>query len=160
MDDLLRLAATLPEVEFDTGDVIVEEGSPNGSLWVLVEGKLSVTKGGAAISTVTRPGSVIGELSVLLGSAPTATVTASVPSRLREADDGRAFLFSNEEITRIVAVGLATRLNLVTSYLADLKQQYGDAPGLAMVPAVLQRLAERQAPAAISGSKRDPQPEY
>jgi CRP/FNR family transcriptional regulator, cyclic AMP receptor protein len=160
MDDLLRLATALPEVEFDSGDVIVSEGSPNSALWILVAGELTISKGGAAISTVTRPGSVIGELSVLLGSAPTATVTALAPSRLRRADDGRAFLFSNEEITRVVAVGLAARLNLVTSYLSDLKQQYGDAPGLVMVPAVLQRLAERQSPAAVSGSSRDPHPEY
>jgi CRP/FNR family transcriptional regulator, cyclic AMP receptor protein len=160
MDDLLRLSTALPEVEFDSGDVIVTEGLANGSLWVLVAGELSISKGGAAISTVTRPGSVIGEISVLLGSAPTATVTASAPSRLRHADDGRAFLFSDEEITRVVAVGLAARLDLVTSYLADLKHQYGDAPGLAMVPAVLRRLAERQAPAAVSGSSRDPRPEY
>jgi CRP-like cAMP-binding protein len=160
MDDLLRLSAALPEVEFDSGDVIVKEGMPNRSLWILVTGELSISRNGVAISTVTRPGSAIGELSVLLESAPTATVTASTPSRLRQAHDGRAFLFSNEEITHLVAVGLAARLNLVTSYLADLKQQYGDAPGLAMVPAVLQRLAERQAPAAISGSSRDPNPEY
>jgi CRP-like cAMP-binding protein len=160
MDDMLRLSTALPEVEFDAGDVIVREGLANSSLWILVTGELSISKSGAAISTVTGPGSVIGELSVLLGSAPTATVTASTPSRLRQAHDGRAFLFSNEEITHVVAVGLASRLNLVTSYLADLKQQYGDAPGLAMVPAVLQRLAERQRPAVISGSSRDPQPEY
>jgi CRP/FNR family transcriptional regulator, cyclic AMP receptor protein len=160
MDDLLRFSTDLPEVEFDAGDVIMAEGSPSSSVWVLVSGGLSISKGGAEVTTVTRPGSVIGEISVLLESAPTATVTASVPSRLREAEDGRAFLFSNDEITRVVAVGLAARLNFVTSYLADLKQQYGDAPGLSMVPAVLRRLAERQAPAAISGSSRDPQPEY
>ena len=60
----------------------------------------------------------------------------------------------------LVADGLAERLNFVTTYLADLKLQYGDAPGLSMVSDVLQRLAHRQGPAARPGSARDPDPEY
>ena len=45
-------------------------------------------------------------------------------------------------------MGLAERLNVVTTYLADLKQQCGDAPGISMVSDVLSQLAQRQAPAA------------
>ena len=48
----------------------------------------------------------------------------------------------------------------MTSYLADLKNQYGDAPGLTMVSEVLSLLAQRQVPAARPGSARDPDPEY
>ena len=51
-------------------------------------------------------------------------------------------------------------LNYVTSYLADLKAQYGDAPGLSMVSVVLRELAERQGERARPGSARDPQPDY
>ena len=57
-------------------------------------------------------------------------------------------------------MGLAERLNYVTGYLADLKCQYGDAPGLSMVETVLTRLAQRQDAPARSGSARDPDPEY
>ena len=64
------------------------------------------------------------------------------------------------EITRLIAVGLAERLNFVTAYLADLKHQYGDAPGLSMVDSVLIRLAQRQDAPVRSGSARDPDPEY
>jgi hypothetical protein len=60
----------------------------------------------------------------------------------------------------LVAVGLAERLNFVSSYLADLKYQYGDAPGLSMVTDVITRLAQRQQPVARPGSMRDPEPEY
>ncbi len=59
-----------------------------------------------------------------------------------------------------MAVGLAERLNFVTTYLADLKHQYGDAPGLAMVADVLGQLAQRQGPTAQPGSARDPDPAY
>ena len=69
-------------------------------------------------------------------------------------------LASDPRITRLVAVGLAERLNFVTTYLADLKHQYGDAPGLSMVPEVLNQLAQRPAPMLRSGSARDPDPVY
>jgi hypothetical protein len=48
----------------------------------------------------------------------------------------------------------------VTTYLADLTIQYGDAPGLAMVPTVLRQLEQRTAAKAVPGSVREPDPEY
>jgi hypothetical protein len=79
---------------------------------------------------------------------------------MRYAVDGQAFLSAEPAILRLLAVGLAERLNFVTTYLADLKHQYGDAPGLSMVSDVLRKLSQRQAPPARSGSARDPDPEY
>jgi hypothetical protein len=63
-------------------------------------------------------------------------------------------------VLRVVAQGLAERLAFVTTYLADLRHQYGDAPGLAMVGQVLTELSQRQVPTARPGSARDPDPEY
>ena len=160
MDELLRLSAHLPEIAFAPGEVVVREGHESGAVWVLVSGSLVVRKGDMVINAVTRPGSVIGEMSVLLGAPAGATVETSEPSRLRHASDGRTFLLATPDVTRLVAVGLAERLNFVTRYLADLKEQYGEAPGLSMVPTVLRRLAEHQAQPVIPGSARDPHPEY
>jgi hypothetical protein len=78
---------------------------------------------------------------------------------LRQATDGVAFL-RDPEVVRLIAVGLAERLNYVTAYLADVKQQYGDAPGLSMVGTVLARLAQNQHAPVLGGSARDPDPEY
>ena len=160
MTDMLTLSAHLPEVELAKGDTIVAEGSATGAIWVLVAGALGVRRGGELVNTITQPGALVGEVSVLLNSAGSATVEATERSRLRYAADGRAFLASDPAILTFVAVGLAERLNFVTTYLADLKHQYGDAPGLSMVPDVLQRLAQRQTGSAKPGSVRDPDPEY
>ena len=73
--------------------------------------------------------------------------------------EAQALLLDDPEVTRLLAVGLAERLNFVTSYLADLKEQYGDVPGLSMVPDVLSRLSEHHS-GALPGSARDPEPEY
>jgi CRP-like cAMP-binding protein len=160
MDDMLTLTAHLPVVEYSPGDVIISEGGESTGVWILQSGSLSITKDGKEVNTVTRPGSLVGEMSILLGIPDSATVQAAEPSVMRYAEDGEGLLTSDPRIIHLVAVGLAERLNFVTSYLADLKHQYGDAPGLAMVPDVLRKLAQRQGPPAHPGSARDPDPEY
>jgi CRP-like cAMP-binding protein len=158
--DLLALSSHLPEIEVPAGETLVEEGGSSGAIWVLVSGALEVRRGEVPVNVITRPGAVVGEVSVLLGTRSAASVVATEASRLRHAADGRALLLGDPEVTRLLAVGLAERLNFVTSYLADLKQQYGDAPGLSMVPDVLSRLSGQQGSGAHPGSARDPEPEY
>jgi len=160
MSEMLALSASLPEVAFAPGDVVIREGGSAGGLWILVSGALKVTKGGVVVNSIARPGALVGEIAVLLDTVNSATVEATQPSVLRHAADGNALLASDPTITRLVAIGLAERLNFVTTYLVDLKQQYGDAPGLAMVSDVLAQLAERQVAGARPGSARDPEPEY
>ena len=160
MTDMLAMASHLPEVSLAAGEVVVGEGGPGNALWVLVSGALQVKKGAVTVNTITRPGALVGEIALLLDTVNGATVEATQPSVLRYAEDGRALLASDPAITRLVAIGLAERLNVVTTYLADLKHQYGDAPGITMVSDVLHQLADRQAPGARPGSARDPDPEY
>ena len=160
MTDMLSLSSHLPEIELAAGDTVVQEGRTAGGLWVLVSGALEVRKGDVLVNTITRPGALIGEISVLLDTVYSATVRATGRTVLRHAADGQALLASDPSITRLVAVGLAERLNFVTTYLADLKHQYGDAPGLSIVSDVLSQLAQRQAPQARPGSARDPDPDY
>jgi CRP/FNR family cyclic AMP-dependent transcriptional regulator len=157
---MVTLSTHLPVVELRAGDALVSQGGPGGGVWILITGALQVFKGDVAVNTISKEGAVIGEMSVLLGTEHGATVVATEPSRLRYAHDGHAFLFSDPEITKLIAVGLAERLNFVSMYLADLKFQYGDASGLNMVSEVLAHLAERQAVTPRPGSARDPDPEY
>jgi len=150
----------LPLVEASTGDEVVSQGGPSGGVWILLTGALQVFKGDVAVNTSTKTGAIIGEMSVLLGTDHGATVVATEPSTLRYAEDGHTFLFGDPEITKLIAIGLAERLNFVSTYLADLKHQYGDAAGLSMVSEVLSHLAEKQVVTARPGSARDPNPDY
>ena len=160
MKDMLALTTHLPEIEYAPGDIVIAEGGESSGVWILLSGSLRVTKNGKEVNTVTRPGALIGEMSILLGVPDSATVEAIGRCGMRYAADGEALLTSDPRIIHLVAVGLAERLNFVTTYLADLQQQYGDAPGLAMVPDVLRQLAQRQGPVAHPGSARDPEPDY
>jgi CRP-like cAMP-binding protein len=156
MVDLLQLSTHLPEVDIDSGREILREGERTGAIWILVSGELRVLRGATVIDWIDRPGAVIGEMAVLLGTAATASVEASEPSRLRYAVNGEDFL-SDPTVTRLVAVGLAERLNLATTYLADLQDQYGDAPEMDMVQEMLNRLMARQIRAVPPGSVRHPE---
>ncbi|MDM0103551.1 cyclic nucleotide-binding domain-containing protein [Variovorax sp. J22R24] len=160
MDELLQRTAGLPEFTLAVGDTLVREGESGDGLWILVSGALQISKSGMAITSISRPGAAIGEISLLLNSPYTATVVASAASIVRYAADGRALLASDPAITRWIAAGLAERLDFATTYLVDLKHQYGDSPGLAMVSEVLDQLAHRQGPSARPGSAREPNPDY
>ena len=157
---MLALSANLPEVEFAPGEAVVHEGGASGSIWILVSGALRVRKGNIQVNTITDPGALIGEMSILQGIAHSATVEATQQSTLRHAADGHGLLASDPAITKLVAVGLAERLSFVTTYLADLTRQYADVPGLSMVSDVLSRLGEHTGPLASPGSVREPDPEY
>jgi CRP-like cAMP-binding protein len=159
MADMLELAAHLPDLLVAPGDTVCAEGGRSNAIWVLVSGRLAVIKNGVQVNAIDRPGAIIGEIAVLLERGNSATVVAETPAVLKYASDGAAFLKSHPEISAFVAKGLAERLNFVTTYLADLKHQYGDAPGLAMVGEVLNQLASRQGPKARPGSARDPDPD-
>jgi CRP-like cAMP-binding protein len=158
--DILDVTADLPEVELAAGDVVVREGGTSSSLWILVSGQLRVMKGDVMVNTIDHPGAVIGEMSLLIGTRHSATVEATMPTRLRFAANGNALLEHDAAISRLIATGLAERLAYMTTYLADLTKQYGDAPGLAMVSSVLNELEQRKAPRAVPGSLREPEPPY
>ena len=157
---MLSVSDGHPEMMFNTGDVVMSEGSSDGAIWVLVSGALNVRKGDVVVGVVTEPGAMLGEVSLLLGTGHSATVQATEPSVMRRIADGNGLLTSEPEVTRQVAVGLAQRLTFVTTYLADLTHQYGDAPGLTMVSSVLRDLEQRSGTIATPGSMREPDPEY
>ncbi len=158
MVDLLQLSSHLPEVDIDSGHQVLREGERTGAIWILVSGELRVQRGTTVVDWIDRPGAVFGEMAVLLGTAATASVEASEPSRLRYAENGEEFL-ADPTVTHLVAVGLAERLNLVTTYLADLQDQYGDAPEMHTVREMLERLMGREIRAFTPGSVQSPDPD-
>ena len=150
----------LPERIYEPGDVLIREGTP-GALFVLAEGAVEILKGDFRINVVDDPGAIFGEMSVLLGIPPTATVRALERSRLYVAEDGLAFLSSRTDLALAVARLLASRLSSVTSYLVDLKKQFEDQQShLGLVDEVLETLVH--APDAgedvTPGSDREPDP--
>ena len=161
MTVLMELAEGLPEEAIGAGVTLLREGEQTGTVFVLLAGALRVEKGGALIAIVDEPGACVGEMSALLDVPHTADVVALEPSRVARLDAAAARLRDDPELTLALATLLARRLQLVTSYLADLKRQYADEDSnLGMVDTVLASLTRHSGRAAQLGSDRDPEPEY
>jgi len=85
LDHLARSAELL---ELPAGAVVVGEGEPGASLFIVVTGLLTVTKrsdgdGNRALGRL-APGQVFGEMSLLTGAPRAMTVTANTPTMLLE----------------------------------------------------------------------------
>ena len=160
MDELLTLADNYPRRTVDAGEVLLTDGSSVPALYVLVEGALRVEKSGVPITTVSEPGSCVGEMSLLLDVPATADVVASEASIVAVVDDAPARLATDPQLAIALARLLAARLHAMTTYLADLKQQYADHEGgLGMVDVVLEQLLRTAGSRSELGSERDPEPE-
>ena len=75
---LKRMAELAEEVRFKAGDLIVQEGQPGGTFFVILEGEAKVTRKGRRLNEL-YPGDFFGEVSLLDGGPRTATVTAETP---------------------------------------------------------------------------------
>lgn len=123
------------------GTLVLREGTKTGRLFILVEGRLEVMRGGAVVAVLAEPGALTGEMSLLLDRPHTATVRAAVDSTIYEVDDAASFLNQQPAVSLLVAQLLAQRLNVATTYLADLMKQYaGHGTHLEMIGELLQSM--------------------
>jgi CRP-like cAMP-binding protein len=142
---ILAICAELPQKEFLKGEALLVENEPHNVLYVLVSGSVEVVKQGVQVNAVASPGSIFGEVSVLLGRRPMATVRTLEPSIFHVVDDAAGFLRQHPELNWHIARLLAHRLHSVTHYLVDLKQQFeSEANHLHMVDEVLESLLHHQ----------------
>lgn len=135
----------VPIRELGDGDILLQEGEKTGHLYALVEGRLVVLRGDTEVAVLAEPGSLIGEMAVLLDSPHTATVRAIGPAKVCAVEDGASFLSSHPGLSLLVARLLARRLNAATTYLVDIKQQFtGSGNHLELVGEVLETLMHQQ----------------
>jgi hypothetical protein len=81
----LMHGGTKPQIRtLEAGSVLAEQGAPGRSLFLLLDGVLSVTVDGQAVGEV-GPGAVLGERAVLEGGTRTATLAAVTAVRVAEA---------------------------------------------------------------------------
>ena len=141
------------------GTLILHEGSTTGHLFVLIEGKLEVVKGDTVVASIVEPGAVVGEMSVLLDQPHTATVRAASNSTIYEFSDAGSFLRDQPAVALLMARLLAQRLNVATTYLADVMHQYaGHGDHLAMVGEILQNMINLPPIKVSPGSDRQSDP--
>ena len=155
MADILDYCEGREARSFKPGAVMIEEGGRDGTLFVLIEGQVEVLRKETQVSYIDEPGSIFGEMSVLLDMPYSATVKALSAVRAYVIEDAIKFLESQPEIAIHVASLLARRLYYTTSYLVDLQQQAaGKREDLDLVDRILAQLVQKKPEAAKAGKKR------
>lgn len=144
MADILDYCKGREARTFKPGTVLIDEGGSDGRLFVLIDGRVEVLRKGTQVSYVDEPGSLFGEMSVLLDMPYSATVRALSTVKAYVIDDAIKFFESQPEIAIYVATLLARRLYYTTSYLVDLQQQAaGKREDLDLVDAILAQLVQK-----------------
>ena len=153
MADILDYCQGREAKSFKPGDVLIREGGQDGKLYILIEGQVEVLRKDTQVSFVDEPGSLFGEMSVLLDMPYSATVKALSTVKAYVIEDPLEFLGSQPDIALSLAALLARRLYYTTSYLVDLQQQAaGRRQDLDIVDEILSKLT--QSPDDAKAKKR------
>ncbi|HEX4297925.1 MAG TPA: cyclic nucleotide-binding domain-containing protein [Devosia sp.] len=130
MASLLALTQSQPRRTVAAGEALTTAGDPgDGGLYVLESGRLTVEREGVVIATISEPGALVGEMSVLLGIDHSATVRAAAASVVRVIDDAVAFLERSPLVALEVATLACARLDATSALLVELRQQSAGKSG-------------------------------
>lgn len=109
--ELVEVARLTDDLELDEGTVLCKEGTLGHEFFVIVDGKVDVTRRGKRVPI--RGGlDFFGEIALLTDAKRTATVTATTPVRcfVLTSRDFRRVLDENPAVERKVLHSLAERL--------------------------------------------------
>lgn len=135
----------LPVVSLPAGTVMIAEGRALDGIYFLMQGEVEILKQGVLIAETYEPGSVLGEMSWLLGTTPTATVRTLTPCEFRHAAQPAVFLRENPDVVLHMAVTLARRVDSLAQYLVEIKRQFHDQHNhLGIIDEVLNSLMHKQ----------------
>jgi CRP/FNR family transcriptional regulator, cyclic AMP receptor protein len=145
-EDVEWLASHGRNLSIRKDDVLICEGEPVDAVFILLDGSLNVTAGGAQVATLFS-GEIVGEISFVDSRPPSATVTAAQSSHVLAIP--RAMLHAKIETDawfasrffRALAIFLADRLRITTARLAagsggQSSKQDEDELGLDMMDSV------------------------
>src|SRR3954469_2786689 len=144
-DATAALTNAMTTREVDRGHVVFREGDAGDRLFVVLDGKVKISRtasdGRENLLTVLGPGEMFGELSLFDPGPRTATATTVTDSALAslDHDDLRPLLLAQPTVAVQLLAALAQRLRRTNEAMADLV--FSDVPG--RVAKALLDLAER-----------------
>jgi CRP-like cAMP-binding protein len=154
-DDWAALAGRLAEIPVPRGGVVFCEGDAGDSLYVVVDGKVKITRAAADgrenLLAVLGPGDLLGELSLFDSLPRTATATALTDASLARlgATDFHTYLAERPSVAPALLTVLAGRLRVTNDAMADLI--FTDVPG--RVAKALLSLGDRFAEPTADGPR-------
>jgi signal transduction histidine kinase len=115
--DLESLYGQAKQMDLPAGEVLIREGDPGDALYVLLDGKLEVTKRAGAHDVkldVRQSGDMIGEMSLLDNTPRSASVRTIAPSRL--------MMISKAAFERMLSTSPSAAVAILHTVMARLRQ--------------------------------------
>lgn len=132
-DGAAALRSSITEVRLGRGQTLFSEGDEGDRLYVILSGKVKLTRtsadGRENLLAVLGPGEMLGELSLFDPGPRTASAVAVTDAALAGLghDDLRPFITQQPEVAVHLLKALATRLRRTNDVMADLV--FTDVPG-------------------------------
>lgn len=109
-EESAELAPLLSIRTFEPGDVILAEGAMNELLFFLIEGAISIVRAGETIATLNKPGTILGEMSIITRKVCSASNIVRATSTLVVLE-----LRKVPTLTSPIATRVTSALNLLFS---------------------------------------------
>ena len=136
--DVLRIAQSHPVITVADGQSVIAAGDRAAALFVLAQGSLEIRAGDRLITIIGEPGSIVGEIGLLLDTPASADVIAKGETTVHRIEGAADLFVEHPGFGQHLAVVLARRLRQVTTFLGDIEEQFADRRDtLGLVPAVL-----------------------
>ena len=113
----------LTGVEIKEGEIILQEGLSGSKVYVLLRGAVKITSGSHLIAKEENEGSILGELSALLGTNYVATVTTTKDSRFYVIENFIEFLKEYPDVAVNVSQTLAYRLVYMNEHFVEVRNK-------------------------------------
>jgi CRP/FNR family transcriptional regulator, cyclic AMP receptor protein len=130
----------LPISTYEPGETVIAAGAITGKL-LLLRVVVEVAKEGTQIARISEPGSVFGELAVLLDKPHTADVRA-VERSVFSVADGATLLTSDPAATLYIAAILAARLDAANVALIEIKRQLETGKPRVAIAQTVEKIAD------------------
>ncbi|MFH0976191.1 MAG: cyclic nucleotide-binding domain-containing protein [Spirochaetota bacterium] len=117
-------------ISFAPESVICNEGEQGNEMYILNHGRIGVLINGNKVAEIDQPGTVIGEIALLLGETRTATLKANdqVELSVIKKDNLQAFHKSREKFFLEIGETLSKRINNNFEIINDIDKRSGEKP--------------------------------
>jgi CRP-like cAMP-binding protein len=123
MNEITLDVQGLEEKTFQSGENVLVEGKQDKLVYIMKEGSVAVNVDGNELCKANTPGTIFGEISVLLNSANTATVTAETETSFYVIDDFMGYFENNPKACIEVAQTLAARVMNMNNHFLEIKHE-------------------------------------
>jgi len=109
--------SSFTQQQFPAGAVLIPEGGRLNTMFVLRSGGVEVVRDGVVVTTIHQPGTIFGEMAVLLDAPHSATVRALTPVEVYVIPDAVRVLEAHPHLLLQIARLLAKRASNTTAAL-------------------------------------------